>query len=296
LRKQPGYPVPPTFRFAPSPNGDLHLGHALSAITGFEMAKAVNGRFLLRMEDIDITRTREAHVVQILDDLAWIGLTWETPVMRQSARFDVYRDAANRLLDQGLLYPCWATRSELAAAAAQQPIGLDPDGAPLYPGLHKNLTREERAIRQASGEPFALRLDMEKAISLAARLTGGAPLTFKEIGQDGRPSVVQSAPERWGDAVVVRKEFPASYHLAVVVDDAAQGVTHVTRGRDLYDATGLQRLLQVLLGLPEPVYHHHRLILGPDGTKLSKSAGDTSLRDLRAKGATQAEIRRLVGL
>jgi len=280
-------------RFAPSPNGDLHLGHALSAITGFELAARENGRFLLRIEDIDIQRTREEHVAHIVEDLRWLGLTWEEPVLRQSTRFDAYRKAFQSLLDRGLLYPCFATRSEVDAAVAIDPIGTDPDGAPLYPGLCKHLTPAEIERRRANGEPFCLRLDMDRALTVAHETSGGAPLTFREWNAEPGtpPAIVAADPARWGDAIIVRKDTPASYHLAVVIDDAMQGITHVVRGRDLYAATGLHRLLQVLLSLPEPVYHHHRLLLDAEGRKLSKTLRHTSLRAMRAAGATPAAIR-----
>jgi glutamyl-Q tRNA(Asp) synthetase len=280
-------------RFAPSPNGDLHLGHALSAITGFELAARENGRFLVRIEDIDIQRTREEHVAHIFEDLRWLGLTWEEPVLRQSTRFDAYRSASQSLLDRGLLYPCFATRSEIDAAVAIDPAGTDPDGAPLYPGLCKNLSPAEIERRRTNGEPFCLRLDAERALKAAHEMHGGAPLTFREWnGKPGaQPGIIAADPARWGDAIIVRKDTPASYHLAVVLDDAMQGITHVIRGRDLYAATDLHRLLQVLLGLPEPIYHHHRLLLDPEGRKLSKSLRHTSLRALRASGATPAAIR-----
>lgn len=287
----------PVFRFAPSPNGELHLGHALSALTGYEMARRLGGRFLVRIEDIDTERSREEHVRQILDDLNWLGLQWEEPVLRQSARFPVYAEAARGLLERGLLYPCFATRSEIERAAAADPIGTDPDGAPRYPGLCRGLGAAEIARRTASGEPFCLRLDMARAIAEADRLTGGVPLVFTEIDEAGVPSrVVAADPARWGDAVLVRKDTPASYHLAVVIDDAAQAVTHVTRGQDLFAATGLHRLLQVLLALPAPVYLHHRLICDAEGRKLAKSLRDTSLRALRAEGLSPADVRRLAGL
>jgi glutamyl-Q tRNA(Asp) synthetase len=282
------------FRFAPSPNGELHLGHALSAITGFEMARRSGGRFLLRIEDIDIGRTREDFVQGILEDLAWLGLTWEEPVLRQSKHFPVYIAAAARLEAMGLLYPCFATRGEIAAAAV--PGLVDPDGAPLYPGLHRQLSPEALARRKARAEPFAMRLDMERARILAKDRLAAASLTFTEFDAFGRSGTVEARPERWGDAVIVRKDVAASYHLAVVVDDARQGVTNVTRGMDLYAATDLHRLLQVLLDLAEPAYHHHRLVEDEGGRKLSKSAGDTSLRSLRRDGVTPAGIRRLIGL
>jgi glutamyl-Q tRNA(Asp) synthetase len=286
----------PVFRFAPSPNGELHLGHALSALMGYRAAQAAGGRLLLRIEDIDAGRTRAEFVDGIYTDLAWLGLAWEEPVLFQSQRLDAYRDAAVGLQALGVLYPCWATRAEIEAAAAASGA-RDPDGAPIYPGLWKGRPQGDIARMQAQGAPFALRIDMGAACALVQRRLGGAPVTFTELdGMSGAASAVSAHPERWGDAVIVRKDVPTSYHLAVVVDDAFQGVTHVTRGRDLYAATDLHRLLQVLLGLPEPVYHHHRLIVDESGRKLAKSARDTSLRSLREGGATPADIRRLVGL
>ena len=285
---------PPVFRFAPSPNGELHLGHALSALVGYERARACGGRFLVRIEDIDPGRSRKRFVAGILEDLAWLGLTWEEPVVFQSQRLPAYAAAAERLRAMGLLYPCFATRAEIEAAAAGGPT--DPDGAPLYPGLYKGRDAEEVARRTAAGERCALRLDMGRAIAAAAAKLEGAGLTFTELGGDDTPQTIQARPERWGDAVVVRKDVATSYHLAVVVDDAWQGVTHVTRGHDLLAATDLHRLLQVLLGLPAPLYHHHRLITDAAGRKLAKSARDTSLKSLRESGATPTDIRRMVGL
>jgi glutamyl-Q tRNA(Asp) synthetase len=287
----------PVFRFAPSPNGELHLGHALSALIGFRQAQASGGRFLVRIEDIDAGRSRAEYVAGILADLAWLGLAWEQPVTFQSIRLAAYRDATARLKAMGVLYPCWATRREIDAAAAGAPRAHDPDGAPIYPGLWKARRRADVAAMHSGGAPYALRLDMERASALVRERLGGAPLAFTETGcGGGTGTAVTARPERWGDAVIVRKDAPASYHLAVVVDDAWQAVTHVTRGRDLYAATDLHRLLQVLLGLPAPVYHHHRLIVDETGRKLAKSARDTSLRALREAGATPADIRRLVGL
>lgn len=288
-------------RFAPSPNGDLHIGHALSAMIGHEIARRSRGRFLVRIEDIDTTRSRESFVRSILDDLAWLGLDWEEPVLRQSQHFSDYAAAAGRLRAEGLLYPCFATRAEIASAVARGRATAgdwpsDPDGAPLYPALHRGLAADEVERRIAAGEPYALRLDMAKALDVVRTRIGAEALTFVETGEGGLARTVVAAPERWGDAVVVRKEFPASYHLAVVVDDARQGVSLVTRGRDLFEATGLQRLLQMLLGLPEPRYHHHRLLFGADGRKLSKSLGATSLKSLRTAGATADEVRRMVGM
>jgi glutamyl-Q tRNA(Asp) synthetase len=284
----------PVFRFAPSPNGELHLGHALSALLGYQEAKAAGGRFLVRIEDIDAARIRPEFVAGIFEDLRWLGLDWEEPVLFQSARMPAYRESACRLKALGLLYPCFATRSEIEAAASE--ARCDPDGAPLYPGLWKGRPRADVEAALAAGQTCAWRIDMSAALRAAASILGGRPLRFTELGTDGARQRVAARPERWGDAVIVRKDLPASYHLAVVVDDAWQGVTHVTRGRDLFAATGLHRLLQALLGLPEPLYRHHRLIVAGDGRKLAKSARDTSLRSLREQGLGPDEIRRLIGL
>ena len=285
---------PSVLRFAPSPNGELHLGHALSALEGFEQTRAMGGRFLLRIEDIDTQRARPRFVDGIFEDLRWLGLTWEEPVVFQSQRFAAYRAAADRLEAMGLLYPCFATRAELDAAAVDGGP-LDPDGVPLYRGPYKGRDAAEIAQRKTAGEPFALRIDVARALSLAGKMSA-APLTFTELDEAAAPQTIVADPARWGDAVIVRKDTPASYHLAVVVDDAWQGITHVTRGRDLYAATNLHRLLQVLLGLPAPIYRHHRLITDAAGRKLAKSARDTSLRALRESGATPADVRRLIEL
>lgn len=285
----------PVFRFAPSPNGELHLGHALSALTGFEMARRLGGRFLLRIEDIDVARIRPEYVDAIFEDLAWLGLEWEEPVLRQSEHFADYSAAAKVLERLGLLYPCFMTRAELAKLAAQSPGSVDPDGAPRVSRLN-GLSADELARRHESGRPYALRLDMERALALVREATGSRTLSFVELAADGHSARrIPARPERWGDVVIVRKDVPASYHLAVVVDDARQGITHVVRGLDLLAATDVHRVLQVLLGLPAPAYHHHRLLTDGSGRKLSKSARDTSLRALRAAGTTPAEIRRLIG-
>ncbi len=274
----------PAFRFAPSPNGELHLGHAFSALFTAEAARAAGGRFLLRIEDIDTMRCRETFITSIYDDLAWLGLAWERPVRRQSAEMATYRAAQQKLREAGLLYPCFCTRRDVAMAAGG---GSDPDGAPLYPGTCRRLDSAERRTRTAAGEPHSLRLDM------AAALAGvGTLLRFTDLG---RGQDIPADPARWGDAIVVRKDIGTSYHLAVVIDDALQGITHVTRGLDLFEATHLHRLLQHLLRLPAPLYHHHRLIGDEVGRKLSKSAGDRSLRSLRDAGVTPATIRRALG-
>lgn len=284
----------PTFRFAPSPNGFLHLGHAYSALLNFDLARATGGRFLLRIEDIDVSRCRPEYEAAIDQDLAWLGIAWETPVRRQSEHFADYRAALARLEAMGLVYPSFESRAEIARLVADRDVHgtwpRDPDGVPLYPGSARALAPQERARRVAAGEPYALRLDA------AAALARTGPLVWRETAADGADEIVAADPAAWGDVVLARKETPTSYHLSVVVDDAAQGVTDVVRGRDLYAATGLHRVLQALLGLPEPAYRHHRLILDPEGRKLAKSTRATGLRELRAAGASPADIRRVVGL
>ena len=288
--------MPPVFRFAPSPNGYLHLGHALSALLNADMAKAAGGRMLLRIEDIDPSRCRPEYEAGIYEDLAWLGLTWERPVRRQSEQFDVYRDALTRLDAMGLIYPSFESRAEIvalvAAREAQAPSPRDPDGAPLYPGNAKALAPAERARLIASGAPYAMRLDM------AAAMTRAGALIWLETGAGprGETGTVIADPAAWGDVILARKDAPGSYHLAVTLDDAAQGVTDVVRGNDLFDATSVHRLLQSLLGLPAPRYHHHRLIVDADGRKLSKSTQATALRERRASGATPSDIRKGLGL
>jgi len=284
----------PVFRFAPSPNGYLHLGHALSALVNFDMAQQARGRFLLRIEDIDLARCRSEFESAIYEDLAWLGLTWEQPVRRQSEHFDEYRTALARLEAEGLVYPSFESRAEIAALVEERDTRgtwpRDPDGVPLYPGSALSLSPAERARRLAAGAPYALRLDMAAAVArvgaLAWHETGSGP--------GGESGMVAAAPAAWGDVVLGRKETPASYHLAVVMDDARQGITHVVRGRDLFWSTSLHRLLQALLDLEEPVYHHHRLVLDADGRKLSKSTQATALRALRQGGAKAADIRAMV--
>jgi glutamyl-Q tRNA(Asp) synthetase len=283
-------------RFAPSPNGYLHLGHAYSALLNHDMARDLGGRLLLRIEDIDVSRCRPEYEAAIYQDLAWLGISWDTSVRRQSEQFDDYRAALTKLEAQGLIYPSFESRSEIAAlVAARDRQGRwprDPDGVPLYPGDARHLPAAERERRRRTGEPYALRLALDAAIARAGVLTW----TETGSGPQGQTGVVEAAPQMWGDVVLARKEVPASYHLAVAVDDALQGVTDVVRGQDLFWATGVHRLLQALLGLPQPVYHHHKLILDADGRKLSKSTQATSLRKLRAAGATAADVRRMVGL
>ncbi len=283
----------PVLRFAPSPNGELHLGHALSALTNYEMARRLGGRLLLRIEDIDLGRSRAVHIEGIFRDLEWLGVTWEGTVRRQSEHFSDYEAAAEKLVAMGLLYPCFATRAEIQAAGAAGAV--DPDGAPLYPGLHRHLSLDEVMRRRASGAAPAMRLDMLAAHEVAKKLAGGE-LDYVAIDGGLRTSRHGAFPARWGDVVIQRKDVPTSYHLSVVVDDALQGVTHVVRGEDLHAATDLHRLMQVLLRLPSPIYHHHPLVIGEDGKKLSKSLGAVSLRGMREQGATPIDIRRMVGL
>jgi glutamyl-Q tRNA(Asp) synthetase len=250
----------------------------------------------VRIEDIDPERSREEHIAGILRDLAWLGVHWEEPVLRQSQHLARYEAAAARLAGLGLLYPCFASRREIAEASAAEGKRVDPDGAPLYPGLHRTLPASEAAARQARGEPCVMRLDMTRALSLAAERFGGAALDFIEIDDAGGKKRIPCDPARWGDVVIQRKDVPTSYHLSVVVDDAWQGITHVSRGFDLFAAADIHRLLQVLLDLPAPLYAHHRLIMDARGRKLAKSARDTSLAELREAGATAADIRRMIGL
>ncbi|MEJ6785064.1 tRNA glutamyl-Q(34) synthetase GluQRS [Aminobacter sp. Piv2-1] len=288
----------PVFRFAPSPNGELHLGHALSALTNRRMADRASGRLLLRIEDIDLTRCTPEFEAGIYRDLAWLGLAWEEPVRRQSEHFGDYEAALQRLRREELVYPAFMSRGEIRAAIVEHEAGgakwpRDPDGAPLYPGTDKRLAESERKRRIAAGAPFAWRLDAEAA---AARLE--SPLHWREWTDEAMTASdeIAAEPGQWGDVVIARREIPTSYHLAVVVDDALQGVSHVVRGRDLYFATSIQRLLQQILGLPVPSYFHHRLVLGPDGRKLSKSLRDTGLAALRAAGETPDTVRSRLGL
>ncbi|WP_020181182.1 tRNA glutamyl-Q(34) synthetase GluQRS [Methylopila sp. M107] len=280
----------PVFRFAPSPTGFLHLGHALSAVSVWRAAEAVGGRVLLRIEDIDPARSRPEHVAAIEEDLAWLGLRWDGEVRRQSNHMDDYARALMSLGDRSLVYPSRLTRADISEAVARieeaegRPWPRDPDGAARLPipGAREN----EAETRHA------LRLDMAKAL----RAIGGERLVWREegAGPDGETGDVAARPDLWGDVILARKETPTSYHLAVVVDDAAQGVTHVVRGQDMFHATSAHRLLQRLLGLPAPVYRHHRLVSDAEGQKLAKSRGSTSLRDLRVAGWDRNDVLRAV--
>ena len=286
------------FRFAPSPNGFLHLGHALSALLNGDLARRSGGTLLLRLEDIDRERCRDAHAAAIVDDLRWLGLLWSGAPRRQSEHFPAYGAALDSLAARGLVYPCFCSRGAVLAAGAARasatgtPWAADPDGAPLYPGTCRHLAPAERTRRLAEGWPAGLRLDMAGALRAVPEA-----LHWRECGDDdGEPRDVPADPAAWGDALLARRDVPTSYHVSVVVDDADQGVTDVVRGRDLFRATGLHRLLQRLLGLPAPRYHHHRLVLDAAGHKLSKSRGAPSLRDLRRDGRSPADVRHVLGL
>ncbi|MGO3932286.1 tRNA glutamyl-Q(34) synthetase GluQRS [Rhodopseudomonas pseudopalustris] len=287
---------PPVFRFAPSPNGYLHLGHAYSALLNFDLARASDGRLLLRIEDIDRARCRPDYEQAIYQDLAWLGIRWEPEVRRQSDHFALYRAAVEQLAAQGLIYPAFESRAEIARqVAARQVAGPwphDPDGAPLYPGAGKQLDPDERDRLIGSGAPYALRLDMTAARALAGDLFWDE----RGHGPDSETGMVSARPEAWGDVVIARKETPTSYHLSVVIDDALQGVTEVVRGADLFWSTSVHRLLQTLLGLPAPVYRHHPLLRDGEGRKLSKSSGATGLRALRAAGVGSEDVRKMIGL
>lgn len=275
------------FRFAPSSNGYLHLGHAYSALLNFELARAAGGRFLLRIEDIDTERCRPEFEQAIYEDLHWLGLSWETPVRRQSEHFSEYASALAKLSAQGLTYPCFCSRGEIMnAVAGRAGWPQDPDGSPLYPGTCKHLPEEEKKRRISAGRPAAWRIDMAAALAKAGR-----NLAWREIGPTPQAREVAACPALWGDAAFSRKDIPASYHIAVVIDDALQGVTDVVRGEDLFMATSLHRLLQVLLDLPAPAYRHHALLRDASGRKLSKSLRAKSLRALRQGGLSPAAIR-----
>ncbi|NBN65481.1 tRNA glutamyl-Q(34) synthetase GluQRS [Pannonibacter tanglangensis] len=298
------------FRFAPSPNGRLHLGHALSALLNQRMAEAAGGTVLLRIEDIDTVRCTPELVAGMLDDLDWLGFRARPPHRRQSEHFADYAAALDRLQALGLVYDAYLTRGEIREVVRRKEAQggawpRDPDGAPVYPGDRTLLSPDEIAARRRRGEPHALRLDMAKALAMVGEGLGGQvggpagrPLTWQETGTGpaGETGEITAHPEAWGDVILARKDTPTSYHLSVVLDDALQGVTHVVRGQDLFQATAVHRLLQTLLDLPAPVYHHHRLITDATGRKLSKSAGDTALHELRAAGWTPTDVRARCGL
>ncbi len=266
-------------RFAPSPTGHLHLGHAFSALIAWRRARAAGGRFLLRLEDIDPTRCRPEFATAILEDLAWLGLDWDGEVRVQSGHLAEYRAVLDALATRGLLYPCFCTRADIQQSAAAPHT---PDGAPLYPGTCRSLSADERAARIAAGERYALRLDMARALSAVSQA-----LT---CGEEGEATIV-CHPEQFGDVVLARKDAPASYHLCVTHDDALQGVTLITRGADLKPATHLHRLLQALMGWPVPAYAHHALLTDASGRRLAKRDRAMTLRELRAQGHSPEAVR-----
>ena len=278
------------FRFAPSPNGFLHLGHAYSALLNQRLAIRDAGRLLLRLEDIDGARCTPALARAIEEDLTWLGVTWSPPVLRQSERMPLYRAALGELAARELAYPCFCTRGDIARSTGGD-WPRDPDGSPLYPGTCRGLGEPERRYRIVAGEPAAWRLDLARATTAIA-----AAVTWDECGESSDATTIGAEPERWGDVLLARKDIGTSYHLAVVVDDAAQGITDVVRGVDLFASTSVHRMLQGLLGLPAPRYHHHRLICDETGAKLAKSAQSLSLRAMRERGLTAASIRERLGL
>jgi glutamyl-Q tRNA(Asp) synthetase len=276
---------PVTTRFAPSPTGRLHLGHAYAALFAERAAREASGRFLLRIEDIDAARCRPEFEQAIYDDLSWLGLSWETPVRRQSAHMAEYAAAIETLKAHGLVYPCFCTRAEIRAEVAR--AGAAPHGSegPPYPGTCRHLSEAERARRADGGTPYALRLDVAKALAR----TGPLAWIDRERG------TIAANPALHGDVVLARKETPTSYHLSVTLDDHVQSVSLVTRGADLFDATHIHRLLQALLGLDTPDYHHHALLAGPGGERLAKRAGAPTLLSLQEAGRTPDEVRAMVG-
>jgi glutamyl-Q tRNA(Asp) synthetase len=267
-------------RFAPSPTGYLHLGHAFSALTAWRRAREAGGRFLLRLEDIDTARCRPEFAAAIPEDLAWLGIDWDGEVRVQSQHLAEYRAALHALAARGLLYPCFCTRADITQSASAPHT---PDGVPLYPGTCRHLSRDERRARIAAGERYALRLDVARAV--------GPRLTFEEEGEGAVPC----RPEQFGDVVLARKDAPGSYHLCVTHDDALQGVTLVTRGEDLKLATHLHRLLQALMGWPVPTYAHHQLLMDTTGRRLAKRDRAMTLRELRAQGRSAADVRAMTG-
>ncbi|WP_300304584.1 tRNA glutamyl-Q(34) synthetase GluQRS [Ferrovibrio sp.] len=279
-------------RCAPSPTGYLHLGHAYAAGIAYARARQAGGRFLLRVEDIDLTRCRPEFTSAIFEDLAWLGLRWEQPVRRQSEHFSEYRSALDGLRDRGLLYPCFCTRKQIAAeisAAGQAPHGFE--GA-VYPGTCRYLSQTERQDRTAAGEAYALRLD----VAAACAQVSGWPLRWQDEAAGEQAVMPELLRNGFGDVVLARKDTPASYHLCVTHDDALQGITLVTRGDDLFPATHLHRLLQALFGWPTPAYAHHRLLTDDSGERLAKRKNAPSLRELRADGMSAAQVWRMAGL
>ncbi|MEE9374767.1 MAG: tRNA glutamyl-Q(34) synthetase GluQRS [Rhizobiaceae bacterium] len=287
------YNTPPVFRFAPSPNGALHLGHAYSALINQHMAHEARGKLLLRIEDIDRQRCTPQLETNMIEDLQWLGISWEMPPRRQSDHFDDYRQALDELQAMGLIYPSFMSRGEIRATVADKKNWLhDPDGSPHYPGDERNWNDKQRRTKTTEFPQHSLRLNMSAAMELMKQ-----PLHWEETGKgpNGETGRCNANPAAWGDPVIARSDTPTSYHISVVVDDEKQAVTHVVRGQDLFHATSLHRLLQTLLNLKAPIYHHHELVLDETGRKLSKSADDTSLRALRDSGKSPKELKQMIG-
>jgi glutamyl-Q tRNA(Asp) synthetase len=279
-----------TTRFAPSPTGSPHRGHAFSALTAFGAAREAGGRFLLRIEDIDAERCRPEFEAAIYEDLTWLGLEWEQPVRRQSEHLADYAAALDSLRARGLVYRCFRTRAEVAAEIGRAPHG--PESAPFRGAA---LPADEEAARLGRGEAFAWRLSLDAAKAALGPAWDDLAFVEEGAGPDGETGLIEAEPERAGDVILARKDLGVAYHLAVVVDDAAQGVTHVIRGCDLFEAAHVQRLIQALLGLPAPVYRHHRLLLRPDGKRFAKRDTAETLREIRARGVSASELRRELG-
>lgn len=274
----------PVFRFAPSPNGELHLGHAYSALLNQKLAREFGGKLLLRIEDIDTTRCTRELEQQMLEDLEWIGVSWDEAPRRQSECFEEYRSVIDTLLDRELIYPSTMSRGEIRRLVEDKDWPTDPDGSPHYPGNERTMEAAKRQQILNGDQPFTLRLDIQKAMDLL-----NSDLVWTEFDTKNT-RVMKANPLEWGDVVLARKDTPASYHLCCVLDDAWQNVTHVVRGTDLFQSTSVHRLLQELLGLEAPKYHHHTLLLDKAGKKLSKSDAATSIRSLRNQGITREEI------
>lgn len=282
----------PVFRFAPSPNGHLHLGHAYSALLNQKMAREMEGKLLLRIEDIDTTRCTQELETQMLRDLEWIGFEWDEKPRRQSEHFEEYAQALEKLKALDLIYPSNLSRSEIKKIIAEKEAqgvnwSKDPDGTPLYPGDERTLSTDQHAALISSSQTYALRLNMQKAVQCIKQ-----EISWTEIDRD-KPIVEE--PLDWGDVILARKGFPVSYHLCCTLDDALQGITHVVRGKDLYHATSIHALLYKLLELQSPLYHHHELILDDNREKLSKSKNHTSLKDLRNTGMTTEQLKEILG-
>lgn len=283
----------PIFRFAPSPNGHLHLGHAYSALLNQKLARENEGKLLLRIENIDTARCTRELEIQMLSDLKWLGIEWDDNPIRQSERFDIYGDALTDLRTMGLLYPAFMSRKEVARFIGKHSAWPnDPDGSPHYPAEDKKLSPPAVDALKAKNIPFAERMDIVAATNIT-----GSKVDWKEFNPKdlGKIKTKYGSPDDWGDVVLLRKDTPTSYHISCVLDDALQGVTHIVRGMDLYEATSIHRLLQKLLNLPQPAYHHHQLILDDAGAKLSKSRNDIALNKLKANGVTPAKVREMLG-